>query len=754
MTLPTLIDVAIGLVLVFFILATLGSVLAEMWAAHQKWRHKLLRLTVTRLLEPYSANKFWSHALIQPLYGTVSERPAKPVDDAATPDPAPSAPAAKVAAPAPVAPVAPLAAPAPTTEQTVAKSAAPAKKSFRLVPRRVTSLVNKLRPEKADAPAYLDSKLFATIVLDVATGQGASGRLPGTLGAWEYAIRAHVPAKPGANNDLQDRLLALLRQIPADAADCGAALHAAVAHWYDEAMTRASGVYRRKLQKSLFIVGAVLAVALNCDALRIATVLYQNPALREQVAAQATVLVQENQSGGAGQTAETGDATLKEQLRDNVGQLRDLTKVGFPLGWLPVWRDNFISKPERKPAASTPAPQPAAAQPDGVLEKAGAFFKKAGRKIARTGAAFAEPGFAAYLAKLGGLLISALAVCLGAPFWFDLLGRLVKLRSSAGADAEKKTPPGTDASGGGAAALAGLLPGGSPPAGSAAAAVAAVATVPVALPSAVDALTLPGTDFDVGRAYWLAEFADKAYETDRAALAGWLKTNGFTLTAFLDEKGTQGFLAQTEGAAVLAFRGTEKKLDDWVTDAEFELIDGTPTGVPGKIHDGFAKGLGCVTAQLDQLVANLKDRRVLLHCTGHSLGAALATLAAVRYARLPQACPIHTVHTFGSPRVGNADFVREFDARFQGRAYRFVNDEDLVTRVPPREMKYDHVCDLVYIDESGKLQRDIGYWYRFLNFATNALTNLTEAVKTTVKDHSMSLYCGHLEKAARNRTTT
>ena len=67
---------------------------------------------------------------------------------------------------------------------------------------------------------------------------------------------------------------------------------------------------------------------------------------------------------------------------------------------------------------------------------------------------------------------------------------------------------------------------------------------------------------------------------------------------------------------------------------------------------------------------------------------------------------------------------------------------------PPRESAYDHVGEIIYIDESGRIQRDIGYWYRFLNFVTNALEDLKKALQTTVKDHSMTLYCGHLERAA------
>jgi hypothetical protein len=78
----------------------------------------------------------------------------------------------------------------------------------------------------------------------------------------------------------------------------------------------------------------------------------------------------------------------------------------------------------------------------------------------------------------------------------------------------------------------------------------------------------------------------------------------------------------------------------------------------------------------------------------HSLGAALATLAADR---LPG---VQEVYTFGSPRVGNAAFSRGFT----DRAYREVNDADIVSKLPPGK-RYAHVGEKWLIDGSGKLRR-------------------------------------------------
>jgi triacylglycerol lipase len=742
MTLPSIIDVAIGLVLMFFILASLGSVLAEFVAAHQKWRHKLLRSTVTRLLEPETTRKFWTHPLILPLFARTPRTvaPRKEISSAS----------------------------APTTT----------KKSHWMAAwkNRTTKMLRPFKSQIADAPAYLEGKLFASVVLDLATGEGAIGRLPSTTTAWAFTIRTHIPSIPGENNDLQDRLLALLRQVPPDAPDCSAALKTAVAKWYDEAMTRTSGEYRRHLQKWLFIIGCGLAVLFNCDALRIATVLYQSPTLRAQVAQQGEAFVQEKTSA-AGQTTSKVDAAindkLKEQLKENIGQLRDLTKIGFPIGWSPIWRDNFILKPE-PPQKADSASEKSDPTPSGKKEDSSTGTKSAppakpvdlpiaapasfwswfpdwpGRLfhfVTATIAVAIEPGLASWLAKFAGLFATAFAVCLGAPFWFDLLGRLVKMRSSAGSEAEKKKSDSPEATTSGTATA-------NTASNQAASAGSPAIQGSYSLPSLLDALNNPAIEFSTSRTYWLAQAADHAYETNRDTARTWLLQQGQPNVQFFNQPATdtQAFLSWGNGVAILAFRGTEKNLIDWTNDAKLKLVDATPHGLSGKIHEGFSLDLESIWPDLLAALNLLKGQRVLLHVTGHSLGAALATLAALRIAR-QRTLAVQSVHTFGSTRVGDETFVREFDTTFKGRSFRIVNNEDLVTRIPPREAGYKHVNEIIYIDEAGRLQRDIGYWFRFLNFVTNALDDLKKALETTVKDHSMTLYCGHLQKAANKSDT-
>ena len=163
---------------------------------------------------------------------------------------------------------------------------------------------------------------------------------------------------------------------------------------------------------------------------------------------------------------------------------------------------------------------------------------------------------------------------------------------------------------------------------------------------------------------------------------------------FFNNNGTQAFLAKSDEAVVLAFRGTEgDDPTDIITDAKFLLepwqVDGQQVG---RVHRGFSEALEYVWAGIVSKLEALDDLPLLL--TGHSLGAALATLAVslVKSA---------TLYTYGSPRVGDADFC---SAAMGGvDAHRYVNCCDLVCKVPPEALAYAHYGQLNYIDRSGNV---------------------------------------------------
>jgi hypothetical protein len=203
--------------------------------------------------------------------------------------------------------------------------------------------------------------------------------------------------------------------------------------------------------------------------------------------------------------------------------------------------------------------------------------------------------------------------------------------------------------------------------------------------------------FNLSNAWWLAEASTLAY-ADEAFAVEWFKKAGLDTVRFFDKNSTQCFVASSREFAVVAFRGSEVwkrkgKTDirvvaaDFMTNADFWLTD-WPRG--GKVHRGFKNALDEIWEELFAYLTELERDGRKIWMTGHSLGAALATLAADRYGE------VQGVYTFGSPRVGNL----RFKERYSNRAYRLVNGDDIVTKVPPSGF-YVHVGELRLIDRKG-----------------------------------------------------
>lgn len=195
--------------------------------------------------------------------------------------------------------------------------------------------------------------------------------------------------------------------------------------------------------------------------------------------------------------------------------------------------------------------------------------------------------------------------------------------------------------------------------------------------------------FSRANALWLMELSRLVYRQDSVVppRSSFLAKVGLAEVAPpFDNKETQGILVQSTAGpewAALVFRGTERKPADVITDLElsFPLLG---TGVI--VHRGFKKALDAVWADVEKALAKIT---VPLFMTGHSLGAALATLAAARHA--PKA-----VYTFGSPLVGNHAFA---DTLKNVPIFRVVDDIDGVTFVPPPQLGYLHVGVVEHLAE-------------------------------------------------------
>lgn len=238
-------------------------------------------------------------------------------------------------------------------------------------------------------------------------------------------------------------------------------------------------------------------------------------------------------------------------------------------------------------------------------------------------------------------------------------------------------------------------------------------------------------------AYWLGRASQIAYKQSKEAkseTASW----GLDTFKYFDHHDTQAFLAGNKKMLLLAFRGTEN-LQDWATDMNINLVD----GLCGKVHKGFLNALEYVWRDIWKVIKSQRRQRPLW-VTGHSLGAALATLAVAKL-RIEKNEPVSGLYTFGSPRVGDPEFAKNFNADFSTQTFRYVNNNDIVTRVPA--LGYYHVGKFIYFDERGNQREDISWWRILQNRIEGRIKDLFEMGTDGIKDHAMSNYVACLGKA-------
>jgi len=230
---------------------------------------------------------------------------------------------------------------------------------------------------KPPYPSYVPSRTFVAALTDIAReaeakiedieadeGKAARERIEAAADELERSFAA-IP-----NERLSEAMLALYRSSGREAAQFQHALE----RWFDDSMERVSGWYKRRIHLLLFVIATFVVVVLNADTLASGRVLWRDDAVRAAVVTQA----QEAAKGGA---QETDVETAVSQL-------------DLPLGW-------------NLSLGDTPTEIP-----DDALS---------------------------WLAKIVGLALTIGAIMLGAPFWFDLLSKVARVRGSGA------PPPASDA---------------------------------------------------------------------------------------------------------------------------------------------------------------------------------------------------------------------------------------------------------------------------------------------------------------------
>ena len=153
-------------------------------------------------------------------------------------------------------------------------------------------------------------------------------------------------------------------------------------------------------------------------------------------------------------------------------------------------------------------------------------------------------------------------------------------------------------------------------------------------------------------------------------------TGGFQ---FLSGDNTFGFVARLTDSATspvfIAYRGTEPTmLAEVAADIDYAQVE--LDGLQGKVHGGFGRAFSSVKAQTEEALERFPGASH--YFTGHSLGGAIAVLAAAAFRDKATA-----VYTYGQPRVGDTVFSGAYNQELGNVTFRYVNNYDLVPHVPP-----------------------------------------------------------------------
>jgi hypothetical protein len=247
-------------------------------------------------------------------------------------------------------------------------------------------------------PSYLSAQNFAKAVMEVLKEEGkktgSGGKLPIDL------IRSTLYD----NATFTDKeTVQYIRSLLEDAQHDLDKFKASLEQWYDDTMERVSSWYKNWMQVITFIVGFIVAWVFNVDTIKISRTLSHDPKAREQYIVMATALSENTELANKVFKNDTVAGQLQKTLAELYKQGVQARNV------LSMERDSVAT--QSKSASSMKAKPPAEQNAEWTLK----FWKW---------------NWHWSWSAFPGWLITAFALSLGAPFWFDLLNKVVKLRGS------------------------------------------------------------------------------------------------------------------------------------------------------------------------------------------------------------------------------------------------------------------------------------------------------------------------------------
>jgi hypothetical protein len=263
-------------------------------------------------------------------------------------------------------------------------------------------------------PSYIKNSTFSKVIIDILKGKEfeVGSDIKSQI---ERSIKLGKTKWSGEKTEIFPETKLFLTTLWKDAQGDVDKFKTMLENWFDETMERASGWYKKHTQRLLFIIGLVLALIFNIDTIMIAEKLSQNPKLREQIVQQANAFLKEHPNV---------DQELKNQKASNQDSIKQLKQR----------RDFLLTKADSLLKVDL-------SKTNGLL---GLGYNSA-CKWYKLSCLFKNQDCHCFhwwfvIKALIGWVLTALAISLGAPFWFDLLNKLVKIRSSVQAITTETAP--------------------------------------------------------------------------------------------------------------------------------------------------------------------------------------------------------------------------------------------------------------------------------------------------------------------------
>lgn len=280
-----------------------------------------------------------------------------------------------------------------------------------------------------DKPSYLNKETFSKVIIDLLRGSQVK---PGD--DVQELIQKALDGKRANWDDakISSETASFLRSIWADANGDIAKFRTYLEVWFEETMDRATGWYKKHTQFILFFVGFAIAIAFNVDTLKIVNKLEKDPKLREQIVQQADAFVKDHPDL---------DTELMQQEIEFKRSVARRMKADSALDKKDI--GTYIED-----SLKLVKYQLLKARRDTLMNRAESLLQKDIRNVHHSlglewesyecNSSLLECIFLSIV----GWTLTALALSLGAPFWFDLLNKLMKLRGSVATptkdDKEKK----------------------------------------------------------------------------------------------------------------------------------------------------------------------------------------------------------------------------------------------------------------------------------------------------------------------------